>query len=54
MGLLPRNAMDVIQIRGLKAISNKEEGKGQRQGRDMFCFAEPTFPAKEIPTRCCT
>lgn len=36
-------------LRELKAISRRRKGKGQKQGRNMFCFAEPTVPAKGEP-----
>lgn len=38
---------DVIQIRGLKAFSRREEG--QKYEKNVFCFAEPTLEAKEAP-----
>lgn len=44
---LARMQEKVIQIREQKAICTREEGKGQKQGRNGFCFAEPTVPSKE-------
>lgn len=32
----------------MKAISKREKGKGQKQGRNVFCVAEPTVLAKEM------
>ena len=28
------------------AASRREEGEGTKQGMDVFCFAEPTAPAR--------
>lgn len=38
---------EITQIRGLIALRKKE--KGEKQGRDVFCFIEPTVLAKETP-----
>lgn len=46
--LLTRMQWEVTQIRGLKAVSRREEGKGQKQGRNMFCLQN------QHPTRCFT
>jgi len=49
--LSARLQWEVIQIRRLKAIGRREAGggKGQKHGRNVFCFAEPTLPARETP-----
>ena len=48
--LSARMQREVTQIRELKAISRREEGKGQKQGRNVFCFAELTVLPKEMPS----
>lgn len=40
----------VTQIRGRKAVSRREERKGQKQRRNAGCFPEPAVPAKEMPS----
>ena len=47
---LARMQWEVTQIRGQKVMSRREEGKGQKQRRNMVCFPEPTVPAKETPS----
>ena len=42
-----RMQQEVTQIRGLTAFSKKEKAKGEKQGRDVFCFVQPTVPAKD-------
>lgn len=49
VALLARIQQEVNQIRRLKAISTREEGKGQKQGKNIFCFGEPTVLTKETP-----
>ena len=59
IAILARMQWEFTQITRLKAKQNKTktkpenyqqkgEGKGEKQRRNIFCFGEPTVPAKEI------
>ena len=49
MPLIVRMQQDVIPRGDARALSRREEGKEQKQENNVFCFAEPTFAAKEMP-----
>lgn len=48
VGMLARTQRGVTWIKGLQAVSRKEEGGGTKAGKDCVCFREQAVPTKEM------